>query len=75
MRKFVLIFGLLFACVSFCSADSYDYLAKKISKGAKKLTNKKIAVLPFQYYDGRKSPGSTIVSEYLITKIVENPTV
>ncbi|MBN1383358.1 MAG: hypothetical protein JW983_00555 [Elusimicrobia bacterium] len=71
MRKAIFIFGLLFVSVSFCSAEPYDYLAKRISKGAKKLTNKKVAVLPFQYYDGRKSPGSNIVSEHLITKIVE----
>ena len=71
MRKFFVMLGLLFVCMSFCSADQYDYLAKKISKGTKGLTNKKVAILPFQYYDGRKSPGSTIVAEHLTTKIVE----
>ncbi|MEW6557828.1 MAG: CsgG/HfaB family protein [Elusimicrobiota bacterium] len=71
MRRIVLVLYFLFVCVSFCSADTYDYLAKKISKGAKNLTNKKVAILPFQYYDGRTSPGSTIVAEYLTTKIVE----
>ncbi|MFH1541109.1 MAG: CsgG/HfaB family protein [Elusimicrobiota bacterium] len=71
MRKIVLIIGLLFFGASFSFADTYNYLAKKISKSAKQLTNKKIAILPFQYYDGRRSPGSTIVAEYLTTKIVE----
>ncbi|MFH0947924.1 MAG: RhuM family protein [Elusimicrobiota bacterium] len=71
MRKFVMVLGLMVVNLSFCLADPYDFLAKKISKGAKQLTNKKIAVLPFQYYDGRKSHGLTIVAEYLTTKIVE----
>lgn len=71
MKKVFLVFGLMAVTATFCSADAYNYLAGKISKGAKQLTNKKIAVLPFQYYDGRKSPGSTIVAEYLTTKIVE----
>jgi len=71
MKKISLMLGLILLGVSFCSADAYDYLAGKISKGAKQLTNKKIAVLPFQYYDGRESPGSTIVSEHLTTAIVQ----
>ena len=71
MKKIFLMFVLLLTGVSFCSADAYDYLAGKISKGGKVLTNKKVAVLPFQYYDGRESPGSTIVSERLTTAIVQ----
>lgn len=61
----------------FCSAtfslfaDSLDKIAKKISAGAKDLQNKKVAVLPFPYHDGRESQGSTIVSERLITKLAE----
>lgn len=72
MKKIALMFCIMLIGVSFCSADAYDYLAGKISKGANVLANKKIAVLPFQYYDGRESPGSTIVAEKLTTKIVED---
>lgn len=56
---------------SILRADALDKIAKKISAGATKLQNKKIAVLPFPYHDGRESQGSTIVSERLITKLVE----
>ncbi|MBI4217943.1 MAG: hypothetical protein HY610_02375 [Elusimicrobia bacterium] len=55
----------------FLSADSLENIAKKISSSAKGLVNKKVAVLPFPYHDGRESKGSTIVSERLITKLVE----
>ena len=52
-------------------ADTFDKVAKKISSGSKSLANRKVAVLPFPYHDGRESKGSTIVSERLVTKLVE----
>ncbi|OGR80559.1 MAG: hypothetical protein A3I11_08715 [Elusimicrobia bacterium RIFCSPLOWO2_02_FULL_39_32] len=52
-------------------ADALQKIAKKISSVGKDLKNKKVAVLPLPYHDGRESKGSTIVSERLITKIVE----
>src|SRR3989338_3388470 len=51
-------------------ADALQKIAKKISRGSASLQNKKVAVLPFPYHDGRESKGSTIVSERLITKLV-----
>src|SRR3990167_6845780 len=52
-------------------ADALQKIAKKISSVGKDLKNKKVAVLPLPYHDGRESKVSTIVSERLITKIVE----
>lgn len=51
-------------------ADPLDKIAKKISKASSRLKNKQIAVLPFPYHDGREGEGSTIISERLVTKIV-----
>lgn len=51
-------------------ADSLDNIAKQISKVSNQIKNKRIAVLPFPYHDGKESRGSTIISERLITKIV-----
>lgn len=61
---------LIFSC-SNLFADALQKIAKKISSVSKNLKNKKVAVLPLPYHDGRESKGSTIVSERLITKIVE----
>lgn len=66
-----LAFVLLFAAASRGWADPLDKIAKTLSQGAGSLVNKKVAVLPFPYHDGRDSQGSTIVSERLITKIVK----
>jgi len=53
------------------SADPLEKIAKKLSSGAAELQNKKVAVFPFPYHDGRETEGSTIISERLITKLVE----
>src|SRR3989344_7967396 len=66
-----LAFALLFAAASRGWADPLDKIAKTLSQGAGSLVNKKVAVLPFPYHDGRDSQGSTIVSERLLTKIVK----
>ncbi|MFN3966549.1 MAG: hypothetical protein ACK4JE_02485 [Endomicrobiia bacterium] len=51
--------------------DTYDKLAKELSDSASLLEKPKVAVLPFSYADGRKSPGGSIVSERLTTRIVK----
>lgn len=68
-RVFLLIFFL--GAGNHLFAEPLEKIAKKISAGAKELQNKKVAVLPFPYHDGRESQGSTIISERLITKLVE----
>src|SRR5262245_48268093 len=61
----------LFLVSSSALADSLERAAQKISAGAKKLANKRVAVLPFPYHDGRPSKGSTIISERLTTCLVQ----
>lgn len=76
MRKFRLTLWALIVLAAFQSAtagaDPLDSVAKKISKASGKIKNKQIAVLPFPYHDGREGPGSTIISERLITKIASH---
>ena len=48
-------------CVS--AEDLYDKLAADLCAGADELTNKKVAILPFAYVDGRESSGGNIISE------------
>lgn len=53
-------------------ADPYEELAAKLSTMAsRKLTEKKIAVLTFEYVDGRTSPGGRTVAEKLTNRFVE----
>lgn len=51
-------------------ADQYERLAEKISDGHKYISNKKVAVLPFSYTDKRPSNDGTVVSERLLTRII-----
>jgi len=54
------------------SGDPYEVMAMKLStQAAKKLTEKKIAVLSFDYVDGRSSTGGRVVSEKLTNRFVE----
>ncbi|MFH1620051.1 MAG: FlgO family outer membrane protein [bacterium] len=53
------------------AADNYDQLAAELTAGSVALTNKKVAILPFAYMDGRKSQGGTIISERLTTRIIK----
>ncbi len=71
-RKFF-IFILLFFAVNLYAVkkDAYDKLAKELSESASLLEKPKVAILPFSYADGRKSPGGNIVSERLTTRIVK----
>ena len=50
--------------------DPYERLAEKISDGHKYLSNKKVAVLPFSYTDKRASDDGVVVSERLLTRII-----
>jgi TolB-like protein len=54
------------------SGDPYEDMAAKLStQASKKLTEKKIAVLSFDYVDGRSSTGGRVVSEKLTNRFVE----
>jgi len=66
----VLAFAILFPAIA-AARDSYDILARELSEGASKLTNRKIAILPFAYVDNRESSGGIIVAERLTTRIIK----
>ncbi len=54
------------------SVDPFDAIVQKLTdKAESKLTDKKIAVLGFDYIDGRKSPGGRVVAEKLTNRFVE----
>jgi TolB-like protein len=47
-------------------------MAEKLSaRAVQKLSDKKVAILPFEYVDGRKSAGGRVVAEKLTNRIVE----
>lgn len=69
-RIFSIIFIVIFLPV-WSRANSLDNIAKTICKGAGKIKNKRIAVLPFPYHDGTEAEDSSIISEKLTTKIVQ----
>ncbi len=50
--------------------DGYDKMAEELSESSAKLVQKKVAILPFNYLDQRKSEGGAIVAERLTTRIV-----
>ena len=52
------------------SAAPYERLAENISYGQKYLSNKKVAVLPFSYTDKRVSNDGVVISERLLTLII-----
>jgi TolB-like protein len=51
-------------------ADPYDSLAEKISAGGLRLANRKVAVLPLSYTDHRASNDGLVISERLLTRIM-----
>lgn len=52
--------------------DKYDVMAKEISEAGSGLANKKIAIIPFSYADGRaSSKDGAIVSEKLTMRIIK----
>lgn len=52
------------------SPDPYARLAEKISDGHKHLSNKKVAVLPLAYTDNHLSNDGVVISEKLLTRII-----
>ncbi len=78
--------GLLLACCLFLAAgcggvrrdgdvssgsDPYMLLARRLSEAGDRMPNRKVAVLPFSYTDRRDSDDGVIVSERLLTRIME----
>jgi len=52
--------------------DKYDQIAKEISEAGAGLTNKKIAILPFSYADGRTAAkDGAIVSERITMRLIK----
>jgi TolB-like protein len=71
MRSLTVVLAVMLVGVATVTADEYDAMAKIVTKGAKEMHIKKVAVLPFPYHDGATSSGSTIISERLTTRIVK----
>lgn len=70
----VFILGAL--CFSFnglaFAEDKYDQIAREISEAGAGLTNKKIAILPFSYADGRAAAkDGAIVSERITMRLIK----
>lgn len=59
------------AGVAPAAADGYASMAKTLAKNLKKLPGKKVAVVPFSYADGRRSPGGRLVADLLETELVK----
>lgn len=75
MRRLAVLLVLIFSFgVSFASknTDPYQDITAGLADGAaKKLWDKKIAVLAFDYVDGRSSPGGRDVAEELTSRFVQ----
>ncbi|MBI4061782.1 MAG: c-type cytochrome [Elusimicrobia bacterium] len=70
----VLAFGLAgLLAASSAAADGYDRVAGKIADAAQGLKRRRIAVLRFPYVDNRDDPGSRLVQEQLMTRLVAYP--
>ncbi len=79
--KFILLLAVL-ACG--CSAggrrdnlgdaagqDPYVFLAGRLSRAHSAMANRKVAVLPFAYTDRRESDDGAVVSERLLTRVIQ----
>lgn len=62
---------LLFSSSLISKEDEYLQMAKEFSEAATSLKEGKIAIVPFNYTDQRKSEGGIIVAERLTTRIVK----
>ncbi|HCC46818.1 MAG TPA: hypothetical protein DEQ38_01680 [Elusimicrobia bacterium] len=51
--------------------DRYEFLAERLSGAHGKMANRKVAVLPFSYTDRRESDDGVVVSERLLTRIIQ----
>lgn len=79
MKRAILMFFLA-AMAAGCSGgrradkaplDDYDILARRISEAGAGMSNRKVAVLPFSYTDRRESEDGTVISERLLTRIIQ----
>ena len=71
MKKIILLF-ILSLITSTAMAGPIEKLAGKLQKGLKTDSQLKIAVLDFNYTDGRKSQGPMIIQERLTTILAQN---
>ncbi|MCG2726850.1 MAG: VWA domain-containing protein [Elusimicrobia bacterium] len=71
MKKLTLLFT-FFLLYSNAAAGSIEKLADKLQNGLKTDTQLKIAVLEFNYTDGRNSQGPIIIQERLTTILAQN---
>lgn len=67
----VLVVAVVMAGAAPVQAASLKSMAKKLAKGLKGESNRKVAVLSFPYHDGRVGAGSTIIQERLTTYLAE----
>ena len=51
--------------------DPYEFLAERLSAAHDKMANPKVAVLPFSYTDRRESDDGVVVSERLLTRVIQ----
>ena len=77
-RKFKMAAVLILGALCFNSGgaafaeDQYDQIAREISEAGANLTNKKIAILPFSYADGRAAAkDGAIVSERITMRLIK----
>lgn len=77
-RKFKTAGFLILGAVCFnfggaeAAEDKYDQIAREISEAGANLTNKKIAILPFSYADGRAAAkDGAIVSERITMRLIK----
>ena len=56
--------------IGLVAPDPYSSIAERISDGHKYLSNNKVAVLPFSYTDKHASDDGTVISERLLTRII-----
>lgn len=52
-------------------SDPYKLLAERLSEAHGRMVNRKVAVLPFSYTDRRESDDGVVVSERLLTRIIQ----
>lgn len=57
IKKIYFCFLFLSLTASYACSDPLDKIAKKISKASHQIKNKRIAVLPFPYHDGKERVG------------------
>ncbi len=54
------------------AADKYEALAKEISEAGESINNKKIAIIPFSYADGRAAAkDGSVISERITMKLIK----